>query len=154
MVNTRTKTKRNVKKITQAIIIAFFLMVIFQAFLGIAYVTGESMQPTYENGDIILFKKWAAPRKGDIVTAYIDEIDAVVIKRVFATEGDHLKFAQNAVYINGEYMEIKNTEVTEITVPANHYFLIGDNGAYSQDSRNFGCVGKSSIQGIVIRKIL
>lgn len=131
-------------------------MVIFQSFLGIAYVSGESMQPAYENGNVIIFQKLAAPRKGDVVTAYIDEMDCVVVKRVLGISGDHIKCTQEGVYVNGEHMkniDMGENDGFEITVPANHYFLMGDNGAESLDSRKFGCIGKSSIQGTVIGKL-
>ncbi len=52
-------------------------------------------------------------------------------------------------------MESANQEQDsmEFQVPANQYFLIGDNMADSLDSRSFGCVGKSAVRGTVIKKL-
>lgn len=115
------------------------------------------MQPAYENGDILITQKWSAPQKGDVVTAYIEELDCIVVKRVMATEGDHIRFGQDAIYLNDEQvLKTGNTGAgaeDEFTVPARHYFLMGDNLENSADSREFGCVGKSNIQGIVIEKL-
>lgn len=36
------------------------------------------MEPTLQNGNALLLKKWGVPQKGDIVTAYIDELDYTV----------------------------------------------------------------------------
>lgn len=38
------------------------------------------MEPTLQNGNALLLKKWGVPQKGDIVTAYIDELDYTVVK--------------------------------------------------------------------------
>ena len=38
-------------------------------------------------------------------------------------------------------------------VTANQYFLIGDNMMDSLDSRIWGCIGRSAVQGIVIKKL-
>lgn len=115
------------------------------------------MLPTYENGDILIIKKWSVPQKGDVITAYIEELDSGVVKRVLATEGDHIKFDKNILFINKEQiMEISDMHFSidkDFIVPANHFLLIGDNEKESVDSRNFGCVGKSNIQGIVIKKL-
>lgn len=46
------------------------------------------MEPTLQNGNALLLKKRGVPQKGDIVTAYIDELDYTVVKRILAAEGD------------------------------------------------------------------
>lgn len=118
---------------------------------------GASMQPTYESGDVLIIKKWSTPQRGDVVTAYIEELDRTVLKRVLAIEGDHVKITQSSVYLNGQkIMDIEEMgagEEKEFTVPAKHYFVLGDNFLVSVDSRDFGCVSKCNIQGIVICKV-
>lgn len=94
------------------------------------------MEPTLQNGNALLLKKWGVPQKGDIVTAYIDELDYTVVKRILAAES--VKNGQNNI---------------DFRVSANEYFLIGDNIADSLDSRSFGCVGRSAIRGILIKKL-
>lgn len=125
--------------------------------MGIVYVYGDSMLPTYENGDVLIIKKWSTPQRGEVVTAYIEELDRTVLKRVLAMEGDRVRITQSSVFLNGQQiMEIGEMEIDvekEFTVPAKHYFVIGDNHLVSVDSREFGCVSKCNIQGIVISKI-
>lgn len=131
-------------------------MLVFQTFFGVAYVNGTSMQPLFDNGDILIVKKWSAPQKGDVVTAYIEELDCVVVKRIVATSGDYVTLKDDGVYINDEFlMSIANTGAgtgIDMIVPENHYFLMGDNENNSLDSRELGCVGKNNIQGVVIEK--
>lgn len=138
--------------------VAFILMILFNMFLGVVYVNGNSMEPLYLNGDILIVKKWGSAQNGEVVTAYIEKIDCVVVKRILASGGDHVKLTQDAIYLNGEFfIAITNREAgtgKEFIVPADHYFLIGDNGGSSLDSRELGCVEKENIQGIVVKKIL
>lgn len=67
-----TYTKGNIKKVAESFVIAFLLLLVVHIFFELSYVSGESMAPTFENGDILLVKKWAVPHNGDIVTAYIE----------------------------------------------------------------------------------
>lgn len=114
------------------------------------------MEPTFQNGNALLLKKWGVPKKGDIVTAYIEELDCMVVKRIVAAEDDIVSIDECGVYINGEKVaESSNKEQTnmEFQISANEYFLIGDNMQYSLDSRSFGCVRKSAVRGTVIKKL-
>lgn len=114
------------------------------------------MEPTFQNGNILLLKKWGVPQKGDIITAYIEELDFMVIKRILATEDDVVSIDESGVYVNGkkvaESVDMKQTDM-EFQVTANQYFLIGDNKVDSLDSRTFGCIRRSAVQGIVIKKL-
>lgn len=67
---------------TLAIIIAVLIMFLFQCFFEVAYVNGKSMEPTFQNGDALLLKKWGVPKKDDIIIAYIEELDLMVVKRI------------------------------------------------------------------------
>lgn len=85
-----------------AIIIAVLIMLLFQCFFEVAYVNGKSMEPTFQNGDALLLKKWGVPKKDDIITAYIEELDLMVVKRILAIEGDVVSIDESGVYVNGK----------------------------------------------------
>lgn len=147
--------KRNITKIVGAA--AVLLFVLFRAFFGIAYVSGESMEPVFQEGDILLFRKWGAPEKGQIVMAYIEGLDYMVVKRILAAEGDLITIHQDKLYLNGkETVEFVTgrPEGSEIRLSSGQYFLIGDNQDISLDSRTFGCIGRDAVYGIVICKWL
>lgn len=81
------------------------------------------------------------------------------IKRVIATEGEHIKIENGKVYINGEELKedyLQSTVVTEPTggfsdliVPEGCVFVMGDNRSGSDDSRKFGCVPLEKLESIV-----
>lgn len=114
------------------------------------------MEPTFQNGDALLLKKWGVPKKDDIIIVYIEELDLMVVKRILAIEGDVVSIDESGVYVNGkkaaESVDMKRTSM-EFIVTANQYFLIGDNMMDSLDSRIWRCIGRSAVQGIVIKKL-
>lgn len=82
------------------------------------------------------------------------------IKRVIATEGQHVVIKDNTVYIDGKAFDeseyLSDDVVTEsnyfndFIVPEGYLFCMGDNRTKSTDCREFGCVPIEKIEGIVI----
>ena len=87
-----------------------------------------------------------------------DRSDTNFIKRVVALPGERLKVVNNRVYINGRRQDepfinkgtpcdqLCNLE-QEITIPKDHYFMMGDNRGASADSREWGPVPKKWMIG-------
>lgn len=82
------------------------------------------------------------------------------IKRVIGLPGEHVKIENGKVYINGEelqedYLEPTvetdslNGPFTDIVVPENCVFVMGDNRGQSTDSRRFGCIPLEKIESTV-----
>lgn len=79
------------------------------------------------------------------------------IKRVVALPGERLHIAGGHAVVNGRRLAEPYARVGErcqtcdlprdITIPADHYFTMGDNRAASQDSRELGPVSGDSIVG-------
>lgn len=93
---------------------------------------------------------------------YVLEINKTsYIKRIIGVEGDHIEIKDNKVYLNGEELEedyldedvVTNMGVygvySDIVVPEGYVFVMGDNREHSTDSRCFGCVPVSKIEGKV-----
>jgi signal peptidase I len=129
--------------------LAALVLVILAARSSLAdhyYVPSGSMLPTIELGDRILVNKLAygfrvpfsnwylvesqGPQRGDVVVFESPEDGEVLIKRVVGCPGD-------IVAIRGR----------RVPVPANKYYLLGDNRGNSYDSRFFGLVDRSAILG-------
>ena len=109
-------------------------------------------------------------RRGDVIVfKYPDEPDRDFIKRVIGLPGDTLELRAKKVYINGtpldepyvhflappaaqsELHEVTSFDVRErygpVTVPANQYFVMGDNRDNSQDSRYWGFLPRENVKG-------
>ena len=109
-------------------------------------------------------------RRGDVlVFKYPQEPDRDFIKRVIGLPGESLEVREKKVYINGTaldepyahylspasegsaFHEVTSFDVRErygpVTVPAGHYFMMGDNRDNSQDSRYWGFLPRENIKG-------
>jgi signal peptidase I len=111
---------------------------------------------TIKRGDVLVFK-------------YPVEPDRDFIKRVIGLPGDTVELREKKVYINGkpldepyvhflqppggesELHEVTSFDVRErygpVTVPANQYFVMGDNRDNSQDSRYWGFMPRENVKG-------
>ncbi len=103
---------------------------------------------TIHRGDILVFKAPPAVRAdcGDNVTD--------LVKRVIGLPGDHLTSKGNTIYVNGRPLAQPwlhdlpiFRHIGKVTVPAKHYFMMGDNEPNSCDSRFWGSIPRSSIIG-------
>lgn len=148
-------------------------LVVFGAVFAIIYlfvaqfhkVSGNSMFPTYHNGDFLVTEKisykFNEPRRGDVVVLKNPRDESQdFIKRIIALPGDTVKIENNSVYVNGqllnEYYLPPNTpthaglfisESSTIKAGQNQYFVFGDNRDHSSDSREWGPVTKEEIIG-------
>jgi signal peptidase I len=109
---------------------------------------------TINRGDIVVFK---APK--DVAVDCNDPVPDLV-KRVIGLPGDRITSRGNAIIVNGHRLKEKwshyeplGTPIGHVTVPANHYFMMGDNHADSCDSRTWGTVPRSDIIGKVFLKM-
>ena len=107
---------------------------------------------TIHRGDIVVFKAPPAEHCGDPVTD--------LVKRVIGLPGDHLTSKGNTIYVNGAplvetwtHVEPLGQAIGQVTVPANSYFMMGDNHPNSCDSRMWGSVPRSDLIGKVFLRI-
>ncbi len=128
-------------------------------------VSGNSMNDTLTDGDSLWINKFTylfdEPERYDIVVFPAkDDDDKYYIKRIIGLPGETVWIGEEGlVYINGEPLEddtygkelIDETRrgiaATEITVPENCYFVLGDNRNNSRDSRVIGCISDGDIIG-------
>lgn len=82
------------------------------------------------------------------------------IKRVIGLPGDHIKIEDSKVYINDKEYEEPYLQpgvvtdngkgyLTELVVPENSIFAMGDNRSQSTDCRCFGCIPLEKIESKV-----
>lgn len=129
------------------------------------HIPTESMVPTLMVEDRLLVNKLAydvkPPKRGDIAL-FEDQQGGKdpLIKRVIGLPGDEIQLREGKLSVNGKPLEesyIKNDPCKPgypktcsfgpVTVPENHYFMMGDNRTNSIDSRFFGPVPEEALIG-------
>ncbi|MBI6547051.1 MAG: signal peptidase I [Cyanobacteria bacterium NC_groundwater_1444_Ag_S-0.65um_54_12] len=117
---------------------------------------GDSMEPTLHSGDRLiadrLASKFNAIRRGDILLLLDNEGD-LVIKRVIALSGDAIEVHDGLTWIDGVpirewyLMAPPSYQLSRRLVPADTYFVLGDNRNVSLDSHYLGPVRQSRVIG-------
>lgn len=131
--------------------------------LPVLQVTGTSMQPTLDDGDVVVLVKGPDFAPGDLCGFYLQ--NKLLIKRVIAGPGDYVDIDEEGnVYVNGQaldepYVTGKSLGECDIKlpyqVPDNRYFVLGDHRETSVDSRSsaVGCIEKEQIIGKIMLRI-
>jgi signal peptidase I len=144
-------------------------------------VEGSSMEPNFKNNELLLTNKasewlgntsvgqaWGLDyQRGDVIVFTTQGLN--LIKRVIAVGGDVVRLHDGKVYVNG--LELKESYLPEGTetfaysgnisfieddqvkrVPADSYFVLGDNRGNSKDSRftDVGFVPRDTVKGKVM----
>ena len=137
-------------------------------------VKGHSMDYTFADNDKVIVSKVNKIDRGDTIVFHANANDDY-IKRVIGMPGDTIEYKNDTLYINGKkqdepYLDEKKKEfkkessenltpdfnieflrsTTAKTVPADSYFVMGDNRRNSTDSRAFGFVKKDKVIGQVV----
>lgn len=145
------------RTILEPIAIAVALALLVRTALHVYYVPSQSMAPTLEPGDTILVTPYlhSAPGAGDVIVfeAPVNR-DELLVKRVIAVAGDLVDSRLGQVRIGGHtlpepYLASPSSsgEIQAQIVPADCYFVMGDNREDSLDSRSWGVVPRSHVIG-------
>ena len=170
--------RRNWLVVTAAAIGAFVVLSIVCSVLAYAfvlrayYIPSGSMEPTLRIGTYVLDNRLAYtthdPDRGDIVIMGQPSLTfeppgaplappRKFVKRVVAVDGDLISCCdgQNRIIVNGHaviepFTEGQNLPIREQRVPAHSVFALGDHRDQSVDSRLYGAVPVSRIDGRVV----
>jgi signal peptidase I len=144
----------------QKLIAALFIAIVMTA-CGVKTIkiVGDSMSPTLKDGQVLVLNTSAydsaSPRRGDVIAFQIKNL---LISRIVGLPGEALHISGGAVSINGAplpepYLEAGTQTTapqTDYSVPSSSYFVLFDNRSHAGgDSRTFGPVPRSAIQGKV-----
>lgn len=147
----------------EALVTAFvFVVTIFTFLFRIVNISGPSMIPTLHDSDrVVISSYFYQPKDEDVVViTHSAEFNEPIIKRIIATEGQHLKidFTTGKVYVDGKLLDepyISGPTVQEgdapipEVIPQGYVFVMGDNRSQSLDSRyqKIGLIDKRYILG-------
>ena len=155
MIETENKVATFIKGIIPYIIILILVILLKTFVITPIKVNGNSMNPTLEDGEIMILDIISYRLKGlkrfDIVV--INQGKELIIKRVIGLPGEKIEYKNSELYVNGTKVNdpfAENYDITDdtsITVPENEYYVLGDNRHNSLDSRTFGTFNKSQILG-------
>lgn len=159
----RRRFRRLLKNTVNAlIVVAAVAALIATLILPVLQIAGTSMEPSLNDGDIVLLAKTNDLETGDLCAFYCS--NKILIKRVIATPGDYLWIeADGTVFLNGQaldepYVSEKALGECDVEfpyqVPENSYFVMGDRRETSIDSRSsvIGCISEDQIIGKIFCK--
>lgn len=165
----QTRSKGRYRKalkgaIGTVVVVAALAVLIATLLLPVMRVTGTSMQPGFQPGDILVGWKTRNFKRGDVCLFYFN--NKLIIKRVIGLGGDRIEIDEEGhVTCNGEQL-VEDSYISEYAlglcdlefpfeVPIGTCFVLGDNRDNSVDSRatNFGCIGEEEIVGKVLVRV-
>jgi len=135
--------------IGQPILIAMVLALGVRSAVRIFSIPTPSMEPTLRVGDHIAVTPYhtSLPRRGDVVVFRSPvNRDELLVKRVIAVPGDLVESREGHLLVSGHHAGDAGSVVPQI-VPAECYFVLGDNRVNSYDSRQWGVLSRDLIVG-------
>src|SRR5256714_1052081 len=161
----RSAASSLLRELAEVVVLAVILYVGISFAVQAVHVEGLSMFATLDDNDYLIANKidyrLHAPERGDIIILRPPTSNSTdFIKRVIALPGEKLFIRDGVIYINGHKLDepylpeawvTDNNYPTNGTdgevIPANDYFVMGDNRNRSQDSRFFGPISRDRIDG-------
>ena len=145
------------------VVVAAVAVLVSTLFLPVIQISGDSMEPTLNNGDIILLVKTDKFSTGQLCCVAWQ--NKLLLKRVIGLPGDTIDIdAEGNVSVNNKLIDepyVINKSLGECdisfpyTVPDNKLFVLGDRRDTSIDSRSsaIGCVSYDQMVGRMLFRI-
>jgi len=170
----------NVKRKYKSIILIFTFLAVYNIgleqlthYFKINYaelfkMSSEVMMPTINKDDRVICLKYNKNeiKHGDVIVFKpLEYPKSLYMMRCVGIPNDRLTTSNNKIFINNRFISYFPTNIYDsillnqifktgnkgITVPTNHYFMIGDNKSSSFDSRYWGFLPSSNIQGRITK---
>jgi len=156
----------NIFNIVRTALLLIIVVTIIIVFIGLPlFVSGQSMEPNFRSGQLVFVEKLSFSGKKsinrfDIVAAKFpaDPENTRLIKRVVGLPGETVEIKAGLISVDGEPLQEPYeitigtppySEIARTVLGQGEYFLVGDNRPGSSDSRLWGAVQRSDIQGKV-----
>lgn len=158
------KRYRLVREVIETIVLTVLMFLVIRLAVQNFNIEGMSMEPNLHDKELILVDKWTylfhAPSRGDVVVFVAPpHPDQDYIKRIIALPGDTITIRDTTVIVDGVTLNETYVDphrqgnvyayktITNMTIPPDDYFVLGDNRIGSSDSRDWGLLPRSNVIG-------
>ncbi|WP_281528071.1 signal peptidase I [Ruminococcus champanellensis] len=144
-------------------VIAAVAVLVSTLFLPVIQVSGNSMEPTLSDGDVLVLLKSKRYERSQLCC--ISWQNKMLLKRIIGLPGDVVSIdiqgnvSVNGVLLDEPYVSDKTLGECDVTfpcqVPEGKVFVLGDHRSTSIDSRSseIGCVDQDQIVGFVLFQV-
>lgn len=145
------------------VVVAAIAVLVATLWLPVLQVYGNSMNPTLENGDVLVSLRNGKYKTGEIIAFYYN--NKILIKRVIGNPGDLIDIDDEGnVILNRKPLEepyvfekaLGDCDIElPFQVPEGRIFVMGDHRSTSVDSRReaVGCIADEQIVGRLIYRL-
>ena len=151
------RPKSLLRTILEPLGVAVALAAAARAAVPIYSIPSRSMAPTLEPGDQIVVTRYirSMPERGDVIVfRSVSGSDELIVKRIIGVPGDLVDSRLGRVRVGGHTLPEPYVLRTAATgaiepqvIPAESYFVLGDNRDDSLDSRTWGVVPRANVVG-------
>jgi signal peptidase I len=151
------RQKSTFRVVTEPLLVAVVLALGVRAAVSIYSIPSASMLPSLQIGDHILVTPYrlSSPRRGDVIVFRAPgDPSQLMVKRIIAVPGDLIDSRSGRVRI-GEHAlpepyvlkQAASGAISAQIVPADSFFVMGDNREDSVDSRRWGTLPRDLVMG-------
>jgi signal peptidase I len=150
--------KSAIRLIVEPLAIAIALAFFVRAALRVYVIPSSSMAPTLIAGDHIVVTPYRfsnKPQNGDVIVFRSPRAtEELMVKRVIGTPGDLVETREGRVIVRGHAIaepyvaaQASSGSIAPQIIPADCYYVLGDNRADSLDSRSWGLLPRAAVVG-------